>query len=103
MDWLAVLAQGGEFLPPGWWNLIVQGGSFALLAYIAVYLAPKLLKDSRDERNAVEKTHKEERETRDTKFEGVVQGLEAKFEATVRSMQGEFEVRNDKMIAAIGV
>lgn len=43
-------------------TLIVQGGSFALLAYMAIYGLPRLLREQREEREAAAHECREERE-----------------------------------------
>lgn len=64
---------------PEWWNVVLQGGSFGLLAVLVVYLAPNVFKDMRLER-----------ETRD-----------ARFETLVNVMQARFEERNNAVIRAV--
>lgn len=92
ITWMVYLLSQTELSPPGWWNYIIQGGSFGLLVYIVVYLGPKLLKDARDERDSREKLAREERDKHDLKFENIV-----------TSLSKEFEVRNDKLVTAIGI
>lgn len=52
----------------GWPSLILQGGAFMLLAYVVIRIAPSMMKDMRDER-----------ETRDLRFERVVALLQTSF------------------------
>jgi len=64
-------------LPP-WLSLVIQGGSFALVALIVLYLYPKLAADAREDRN-----------TREDKWHTLLVALQEKFDE-----------RNDKVAAA---
>lgn len=46
----------------GWAQIILQAGSFGLLAYVVVVLVPKAMKDARDEREKAAQSCREERE-----------------------------------------
>lgn len=63
----------------GWMQLLLQGGAFALLAYIVVQLAPRLMSESRRER----------------------ENREANFAALINTMQEKFETRNQILASSI--
>lgn len=64
-------------LPP-WLSLAIQGGSFALVATIVLYLYPKLSKESREAQDKREDS----------------------WRVLVRELQQNFDTRNDKVTAA---
>jgi hypothetical protein len=73
-----LLADGGEQLLT-WFNVILQGGAFALLTYIVIVMGPSTFRDNRIER-----------ETRDRRFEDII-----------RLMQERFAERSNQIVAAI--
>lgn len=73
-----MFAQGAD-PAAAWSQLIIQGGAFGLLVYIVVRLAPRIIDET-----------KKERESRDIRFE-----------ALINLMQLKFEERNAKIVQAI--
>lgn len=67
-------------------SVVIQGGALSLLAYVIVYLAPRLLREEREERALREKEYRAEREARDDKFERIVSSNEVKFEQRSAAM-----------------
>lgn len=62
-----------------WGSIALQGGAFGLLTYIVVVFAPRVMKESRDER-----------EERDKRFSSIIDTLHARFED-----------RNKELIASV--
>ncbi len=67
MQFLAQVSPNG-LLSDNWLSLIIQGGSFALIVVIVVYLWPKTQREAREEREKKEKEHREERQLERDKF-----------------------------------
>jgi hypothetical protein len=71
----------------GWPNLILQAGSFGLLAILVVWLGPNLFKELRAEREA-----------RDVRFENIVSMLQHKFEERNNALIAMIENQHDSWI-----
>jgi hypothetical protein len=63
----------------GWGTMILQAGAFGLLTYVVVFMYPRASKEAR-----------EERESRDQLFSGMV-----------HTLQEKFEERNEKIVASV--
>ena len=74
----------------GWASLILQGGAFALLTYIIVYMWPKESSNARDERIK-----------REVVFTAALEDMSAKFDKLVTTMNNKFDARNDRVVVAL--
>ena len=74
-----LLAQAASNPAEFWPTFVIQAGAFGLLTYIVVFLAPKIIQETKEERLA-----------RDQRFESIV-----------LAMQTRFEERNNKIIEAL--
>jgi hypothetical protein len=74
----------------GWGGLLLQGGAFVLLAYIVIVLAPRMFKESRDER-----------EKRDALFQSVLTDLTKSHDNRTTAIIGAIHEQTDAMTKAM--
>jgi len=89
---LGLMAQTPAASEPlgGWGNLLLQGGAFALLAYIVIRIYPQGTKEARDER-----------EKRDALFGDLITNLQTKFEERNAAVVAELRVQTAALAAVI--
>lgn len=72
------------------WQLILQAGAFGLLCWVVIVLAPNMLRDAR-----------QERESRDTRFEQLVNTLQARNDARNDAIVASIQSQTDRLVQQI--
>lgn len=104
---LYLLAQAAPVVPPvpdplaGWGTLLLQGGAFGLLCIVVVYLAPKAMKEAKEERAARDATFQALVELMQTKFEDRNKLMTAAIEKQTVSLMGEMSKQTDILEMAL--
>lgn len=71
----------------GWWTVLLQGGSFSLLVYIVVKLGPDMMKESKNEREALLAIIQAATNNKDTAVERVTKTNQE----TLKDLSDDFE------------
>lgn len=75
----------------GWFGVILQGGAFALLTYIVVWMAPDALKQAR-----------EERQSRDAIFSAIIDVIQLKTDERNKELIEAIRSQTTTLTVAIG-
>lgn len=73
---VSLFSQAGA-LPPTWWEIIREGGGLGLAAFVILWLIPRQLRDSREEREKRDVSMNDER-TKDREARQEVASLNQK-------------------------
>jgi hypothetical protein len=84
-----VIASPGD-PTANWAWILLQGGSFGLLCFIVMVLAPKIIKEAR-----------EERQNRDRQFELIVDKLQLSFESRARDLITALEKQTGTIVTEL--
>jgi hypothetical protein len=78
----------------GWGHLILNGGAFALLIYIVIFLVPKLMREAREERAAAAKNAKD----RDRLFQATIDTIQDRFTERTRDLLKGIEKQTEALL-----